>query len=420
MRSAEQWTGAKEGSTRRRGRSRARRPLLWLAAVLALAGLVLGGLATPTARESVMRRASLSVLEQQVRAHPDDWLLQYWVGRKRAAAERLDGAKAAYRRAVDLRPDSAPAWAGLGEVLRRLGQMDEAVNSLNAGLRHDPRCGAALASLAVIDASRGDPARALEEAQRAANMSPDDAACWYALGFVHVQLDQPGRAVSYLRKAAQRAPEEARYQQLLGEALRDLGQLDAAQPILARAVVLAPTYAPAHLSLGQLYAARPPVGTYLPLAVQELEQARELAPGDWAPHYHLGRVYLRQGRFRTAAAELQRVAQLAPDFDPALLDLSRAYAGLGKREEAKRLLASFEAASANYQAITAARLRSDHDPKNPALHFELARLLIERGHNRAAYAELQAGLALAPRNAWAVAAARRLLSGKGAPAGTGP
>jgi tetratricopeptide (TPR) repeat protein len=391
-----------------------------LGVAFALAALLVRGVTSPAARERAMRWASLPELEQRARTHVDDWLLQYWLGRKRAAAEQPGGALAAYRRAVDLHPESAQAWAGVGEADRRLGQEDEAINSLNAALRHDPHCSAALASLALIDASRGEPARALEEARRAVDLGPGEGAGWYALGFIHEQLDQQGRAVDSLRKAALRAPEEARYQQLLGEALRDLGQLEEAEPFLTCAVALAPSYAPAHLSLGQLYAARPPVETYLPRAVRELERARDLVPGEWAPHYHLGRAYLRQRRFPAAAAELQRVTQLAPDYDPALLDLSRAYAGLGKREEAKRLLASFEAASENYQRTTAARLRSAHDPKNPALHFELARLLLERGRNRAAYAELQTGLALAPGDRWGLATIRRLLQAGSSPAERSP
>jgi tetratricopeptide (TPR) repeat protein len=370
---------------------------------------VVRGVTSPAAREWSLRRARLADLEAPARARPNDLLLQYWVGRKRAATEQLEGAATAFRNAIGARPDFAPAWAGLGEVRRRQGRVDEALGVLNGALARDPRCAEAHAALALVHERRGELPRALQEADRAVQIAPQCAAGWYARGVIQHNLQQPGRALECLRQAARFGREEARYQQLLGEGLRDMGRLDEAEPPLLRALALAPDYAETHLSLGQLHAARTPAATSLPRAVRELERARDLAPHDWAPHYHLGRAYLRQRRFPDAAVELERVIELAPDYDPALLDLSRAYAGLGRHPQAKRLRSSFQMASENYQRIEATRLQLARAPQNAALHFELARLYLERGRNRAAYAELLAGLERDPKNTWAQATAKRLL-----------
>jgi tetratricopeptide (TPR) repeat protein len=386
-----------------------RRFLIGLGIGAILLALLVRGITSPPVREWSLRRSPLSDLERRARARPSDPLLFYWLGRKRAAAEQLAGAEAAYRQAIGAKGDYLPAWVGLGETLGRLGRNAEAFGILKMAVARDPRAADAYASLALIDAQGGAVPRALEEARHAVRIMPRRAAGWYALGVIYHRLDQPGRVLQSLRRAVQFGPDEARCQQMLGETLRDMGKLDAAEPPLLRALALAPDYSKTHLSLGELYAARPPVSSNLPRAIQELERARDLAPRDWEPHYHLGRAYLRQRRFAGAARELARVLDLAPDYDPVLLDLSRASAGMGRRVLAHQLLASFEIASENYQRIQTTRLRLAHEPENAALHFELARLYLDRGRNRAAYAELQAGLAREPKNAWALATARRLL-----------
>jgi tetratricopeptide (TPR) repeat protein len=387
-----------------------RRLLLLGAAALCLA-LAAGAATRPAAREWRLRRTSLADLEREAKRQPGDAQFLCWLGRKRMAAEQLDGAVAAYRQAIDAPSGYPPAWAGLAEALRRLGREEEAFPMLEAATAREPRSAEAHASLALLYDRRGDVPRALETAGRATEIDPRSPAGWFALGAIHHRLQHPGRSLDALRTAARLAPEEARYQQLLGEALRDSGRLDEAEPYLRKARELAPDFPATYLSLGQLYAARSPSDAYLPLAVQALERARELAPRDWAAHYHLGRAYLRQRRFAAAIAAFKPVIDLAPDFDPVLLDLSRAYAGLGDRERARLFRESFEMASENYQQIEATRLRLAHAPENPALHFQLARLYLERGRNRAAYDALQTGLARDPQNAWARAALRRLQQG---------
>jgi tetratricopeptide (TPR) repeat protein len=381
-----------------------------IAAALAILATLLGArLATsPGVRERSMRRASLAELEARARRQPGDLLTLTWLGQKRRAAEQLEGAESAYRQALAVRSSHGPVWVGLAEVLRRRGRHDEAFPIVNAAIAQAPTAADAHACLALLHERRGEIPQALAAAQRAIQLAPEGAAGWHAKGVIHHRMEQAGNALACLRNAARFAPLEARYHQLLGEALRDVGHLEEAESPLARALVLAPNFAETHLSLGQLYAARPPAATYLPRAVRHLQRARDLMPSDWAPRYHLGRVYQRQRRFAEAAAELEAVVELAPDFDPALLDLSRAYAGLGRRDLARQYLASFEMASANYQRTQSTRLRLNHDPENAALHFELARLYLERGRNRAAYTELQAGLARDPENAWARQALRRL------------
>lgn len=398
----------KDSKSRRFDEGR-RRLLLRLGGGVILLALLVRAVTSVPVREWSLRRASLADLERRARARPNDPLLQYWLGRKRAAAEQLEGAVTAYRQATSADPSEVRALVGLGEALRRLGRDEEATGILSTALARDPNAADAHAGLALIEERRGEAPQALEEAQRAVRTTPDRAAGWYALGMIHHRLEQPGRALPSLRWAARLAPEEARYQQLLGEVLRDLGRLDEAEPPLLKALALAPDYSEAHLSLGQLYAARPPPAVNLPRASRELERARDLAPREWAPHYHLGRAYLRQRRFADAARELRQVLDLAPDYDPALFDLSRACAGMGRQAQARQLLASFETASENYQQIEATRLQLNHDPDNPALHFRLARLYLERGRNRAAFPELQAGLARDPKNRWAQAMMRRLL-----------
>lgn len=75
-------------------------------------------------------------------ARPDFKLLPELLTKKASALVKLgrDGdAAAAFRQAADAKPDYWPAFAGLAEIYRRLGQLNEARAVVEEGLEHAPQ-----------------------------------------------------------------------------------------------------------------------------------------------------------------------------------------------------------------------------------------------------------------------------------------
>ena len=78
--------------------------------------------------------------QARLQRNPDDPTAHHQLGDALAFAGNLPAAATALRRAVELRPDYAPAWARLGNVLRQQGNADGAIDAFShsASLVKDP------------------------------------------------------------------------------------------------------------------------------------------------------------------------------------------------------------------------------------------------------------------------------------------
>jgi tetratricopeptide (TPR) repeat protein len=96
-------------------------------------------------------------------------------GRSELAAGHLDKAEAAYRSALAIQPEDAPAHRGLAEVLRRQGKLDDAVKELQTALdRRDSAVDRTLLARIYLQQKKPDLAR--DELKRALKLAPSYAA----------------------------------------------------------------------------------------------------------------------------------------------------------------------------------------------------------------------------------------------------
>jgi len=110
------------------------------------------------------------------------------------------GAEAEYKRALELAPNDAGAYAGYALWLSCEGRTDEAVTWIRRGRELDPTAvtGGSV-SWILFQAHRYD--EAIREARSALAVQPDDARTLLMLGFVLNANRQPGDAVVVLEKA---------------------------------------------------------------------------------------------------------------------------------------------------------------------------------------------------------------------------
>jgi len=122
----------------------------------------------------------------------------------------------ALRKVVELQPADALAHSNLGNALKDIGQLEEAVASY----------------------------------RRALKLKPDLAGIHYNLGLTLTDLGQIDNALASYRHALALKPDFAEVHSDLGNALSKLGKLDMALASYRRALVLKPDYAQAHYNLG--------------------------------------------------------------------------------------------------------------------------------------------------------------------------
>ncbi len=92
-----------------------------------------------------------------------------------AAQDRLGEAETAFRQALDLDPDFAPAWSELGIVLRRQGRFQEAEEAYARALQADPDYPLAWKNRGVLlDLYLARPAEALECYERYLELAGED------------------------------------------------------------------------------------------------------------------------------------------------------------------------------------------------------------------------------------------------------
>jgi tetratricopeptide (TPR) repeat protein len=238
-------------------------------------------------------------------------------GRVLATLDEWSLAEAAFRKAAELRPDYAEAWAFLGEARQHtapdsaskytgLADLQRALrlepNSVSANLlmglywsrQGDPQKAAGYirstlsiepdnpllhAELANALAQAGDLPAALAAYQQAISLAPDDPLFYrllaeYSLSY-RIQVGEI--ALPAARTAVILAPQDARSLDLLGQAMLILEDTYSAERFLLKAVENDPGYAPAHLHLGMVFVQR----SEMQRARQEFDLAASLGSGTW-------------------------------------------------------------------------------------------------------------------------------------------
>ena len=124
-------------------------------------------------------------------------------------------------------------------------------------------------------------------ANMAESMAPNDPLTHWRIGQVTqkiLPLDQQGSAIAEYEKAVSLSPSDYRFWMSLGIAHEQSGDPVKAELALKQAVALAPSYS--------------------------------------YPHWYLGNLYLRNGRYNEAFAELRRAAEADPELLPQLFNVS--------------------------------------------------------------------------------------------------
>ncbi len=104
----------------------------------------------------------------------------------------------------------------LGKLLRRDGQLDQAVHHLTLAIANDPQQVEPYLELGQTYLARRSPQQALEALEQALALAPEDARPYYQAGLVLKESKDYMRAESMFRKASELAPKDLNIRRQLG------------------------------------------------------------------------------------------------------------------------------------------------------------------------------------------------------------
>jgi tetratricopeptide (TPR) repeat protein len=236
-----------------------------------LTGVVQIDVATGHAKEAAAR------VDARLKAAPPNVDLLVLAARAHAAAQDLESAETLLRKAIELDPDRLQAYSMLGQLYARQNRIEEAKTSFHDVLKRNPKSVGAATMIAMlleqqkripeaekqyeqalaIDgraavaannlawiyvASNRKLDEALQLAQTAQQLLPDEPNVNDTLGWIYYQKKMASQAISHLENSVEKSPNDPTHHFHLGMAYVETGAWDKARQSLKRAFALKPDF----------------------------------------------------------------------------------------------------------------------------------------------------------------------------------
>lgn len=233
------------------------------------------------------------------------------------AAGRLDDARYATEKSIELNPLNSHAWNNLGLILLRSKETQRAADALVHALAVDPFNTGAMLNLSDPLTRLGRVNEALDVLKKALRLQPQKASLWQNLGALYVDLGQFREAYHCFRKALELNPglTEARngLELLLSNKARAdpivllrLRRLDEAKEILVEQTATAPDNLTAWHNLGLIHLEQKNPAE----AMRCFTNVHKLDPTDDYAIQQLVTLHSERGEFDRALGYCERLANL--------------------------------------------------------------------------------------------------------------
>ena len=241
-----------------------------------------------------------------------------------------EAAMSAYRAAIAMDPDFAPAHVNLANELVVAGRPADAMTGYGHAIRLDPSQAMPWYNRGVLKRNTGDLDGALADFMAAVARRPDLVNPLVAAADIHMRRYQPALAIDLLRRAAAQAPERVGILLDLAAALRQTNDLPGAMQQCEAALRLDPGNA---LALIQRARVRLSAGDY-ERALQDTTAALELDDSVDDAYLVHGLAHKELGHGDQALAAFDAILQRTPDDFFARINRGRTYSMLGRHQTA--------------------------------------------------------------------------------------
>jgi tetratricopeptide (TPR) repeat protein len=268
-------------------------------------------------------------------------------------------AQAAYSKAIDLDPDLSAAYLSLarlyvathqdeqalkrletlagktnevallmiGQIHQTAGRYAQARDAYEKLLAAKPDNVLAMNNLAYLDSEfLGQTDRALQLAQAAQQLHPNDPHAADTLGWVLYKKHQYAHALNLIQQSAEKQPDVAEVQMHLGMAYYMMEEEDPARLYLQRALASHDDFPGKELVRRRLKVLDINPTNATPAMIQELQSLIREDPQDPVPLSRLASIQEQNGDVDAAIQSLQTILSINDQVWPAMIKLSRLYA----------------------------------------------------------------------------------------------
>jgi serine/threonine-protein kinase len=306
--------------------------------------------------------------------------------------ENLDSAISVFRRALDLDPRYALAYAGLGEAYWRKHELtgaaiwvEPARAACEGALAITPNQAEPHACLGMVLNGTGLYGKAISEFDVALDIEPTNDGSYLGLATAYEKLGRAAEAErTYLRAIEVRPHYWGAYNTLGGYYYR-FGRFDEALRMFQQVVALAPDSFRGHSSLGAVYFMKDRTAE----AVDAFQKSLAIKP-NYVAASNLGTLYFYEGEYVRSVQGFRQALSLDEGNYIVWGNLAGALEGAGQASEA----------SAAYRRARELALdRLTVNPNDPALHMAVADYHAALGDTASARASLANVIKLAPADA---------------------
>jgi Flp pilus assembly protein TadD len=292
--------------------------------------------------------------QERARAHPEDLVAQLDWATALHRLHRDDEAESVFKHAATMAPSDARPINALAMLALEHHQPEAALDYCRQSLRLDPKNPDIWHSEGILlqkSAQLGDAAQAF---RTAAELNPKDVIAWRQLGVIDFDINQTGAAISDLQHAVQLDPTNVETLVLLGDDAISIGKVDDAKQAYEQAKKLDAGSQEVKLGLARVDLALDPGPADLERIGREIDGVIAARPSS-AAYLARGQCSLLRRRYADAVSDLKQCLKLDKRVISAHTYLSRAYAALGKRAEAKAESDSYAKAYARANAAAGSK-----------------------------------------------------------------
>ena len=252
------------------------------------------------------------------------------------AVDKKDEAEKTLKRAMAARAESSRreislVHAQLGDLARAQGQANEARAQYRKALKIDPQSMESQLGLAHLFFSARKLTEALAHFQSALALNPKNLLAAMGVARCFILLDEPLKAQKVLQQLRTHHPKAAEIPFLLGRVEESVKNLDAAVTYFKAAIKQRPAYFAPYGNLSQVYVKQNKPTEALAL----LEEANKQLPGSPLVRDAEGLVLLATKKLKGARGKFEEALRLDPGFNDARFHLGSALMQLDQLDQAK-------------------------------------------------------------------------------------
>ena len=294
------------------------------------------------------RTQAAAWFERALERAPSDEATLIWLGRIYLDQGRPEAAERLFTHAATVEPQSAAAWAGIGQAALARRDYLRATESLERTIELDPAASAVRYPLAMAYRALGQPEAAAAHLDRRGNRGPgfvdplmvrfqnvlEGARLFELRGNQALAAGDAAAAIELFRQGLELEPDEPSLRYRLATALATTGDAEGAAAELREALRIAPEFAAAHGLLGAVLAME---GRHHE-ATERFTIALEHDPGHVEARLGLAESLRVSGRLEESLPHYARVAAADPGFVEAWIGRAEALIRLGRYPEAQAWL----------------------------------------------------------------------------------